>query len=371
MKICDDEYDIEELNDELTSLLLIGEVPLKFENWCCNSVGEKNLKKWKKLGSEAYQKTIQVLTLAFIPACERIIILAERVRGVLKSIQLKEEQMIIELVDLSTLISDLQSFLKTTLETIKHMSQQEILFNNFLEWFCDKVMETIDEEYRPKIKLDNKPNIGHDLLLFFDSTLKREDQAEKVDNFARVGSFLALLQKIDLNLEIASCKYVKPKVIQKMKTDTHPSVFREISGATEDKIQLLDVTCSSNFLLIVYVVSAAEPEPKLDQYNVGVFERSTPHKMLSRQKLLGDGVLTPPGTLNHAHVWEKYDVGKQAGKKNVTKAFSVQFAFSYNPPQQSVAEGVRQLEFHLFENRRFVNYNLQLKANGELKIDQQ
>ena len=57
-RLCDEAYGYGKLKSELEALFLLGEISCDLEDWLCNSVGEKNFKRWKYLGCEAYQKTV-------------------------------------------------------------------------------------------------------------------------------------------------------------------------------------------------------------------------------------------------------------------------------------------------------------------------
>ncbi|QLG74553.1 hypothetical protein HG535_0G04360 [Zygotorulaspora mrakii] len=368
-KVCDHDYDIENLNQQLSSLLLIGEVPIELEDWFINAFGEKNLKKWKKLALEAYQKTAQVLTLTFIPACERLLILAERIGGLSKSLQLLETQMIGELSELSTLTTTLQSFLETTLRTIKDVSYQEMLFTVFQEWFSDRVMESINEDYKPKMKLDDQPDIAHKLLKFFESRLKKEDQQEAVNDLAKVNSFDTLLRQVNENLESVLDQNIKPKVLHKIKRGYHYSVFKTTNADNEFlplDTELLDVTTSPSLPVIVFIASNKSHAPQHTTYSLGSLEKTVPSKTASKQVYL-EIPTKINSQINQARVWETFRkeediVSREHKNKNVTRTLSVELGFEYCADTNS--RDSCDAERDKFK----MHYRCIIESSGQLKI---
>ncbi|CDH15837.1 uncharacterized protein ZBIST_0613 [Zygosaccharomyces bailii] len=137
-RTCDGAFGYVPLQEQLTELLLIGSVSSGLEDWLVNSIGDKNLRRWRKLGTEAYHKTLQVLTLAFLPVCERLIVLSQRLRGILASMNLPCPTQ-----------QPLQELLHAVLEAIARLSAQQRLLGSFLDWLEDKVHGSLDEDYKP------------------------------------------------------------------------------------------------------------------------------------------------------------------------------------------------------------------------------
>lgn len=141
-RTCDGAFGYLPLQEQLTELLLVGSVSPKLEDWFVNSIAEKNLKRWRKLGTDAYHKTLQVLTLAFLPACERLIALSQRQRGILASLRIPPPTQ-----------QPLQDLLQAVLEAIACLSSQQRSLGCFLDWLDDRVRESLDEDYKPQHKI--------------------------------------------------------------------------------------------------------------------------------------------------------------------------------------------------------------------------
>ena len=145
-------YEGDDLATRLRDILLTGYIPDDLEEWLCNSVGDKNYKRWKQLSTRMYGDLNNVLTLAVVPACERLILAAERMQGIHKSLKLqrfcKDYAGELTTVELQTLISECQTLLEFTLNLITELNRDAALHQVFAEWFYDVVMETVDEDYK-------------------------------------------------------------------------------------------------------------------------------------------------------------------------------------------------------------------------------
>lgn len=168
------------LREQLQELMLLGAVTPELEDWLVNSVGEKNLKRWRKLGTDAYHKTLQVLTLACLPACERLISLGQKCRGNLLSQQMNPPS-----------IDSLQLFLKNILETIANLSSQQRLLGSFLDWFDDRVHESIDEDYKLRSSIHDNSGLGPDLASYLQLRL-----SDSSTEFSAVASLTHSLTKM-------------------------------------------------------------------------------------------------------------------------------------------------------------------------------
>lgn len=223
-KICDSAYGYPILYEDLQSLLLAGGSSVELENWLCYTVGEKNSKKWRKMGLEMYQKAVQILTLSFIPACERLILLSERCRAHLKALQLTETSAITEFPLLASLTSLGQACLRTTIETIQGVSAQEVLFRTFLEWFDDRVHEALDEDYKPKLLLDSNGKIGYEISTYLGLRINPDKQSEYDNKILRLDSFQHTLISLSEALQLARAQDIEPTVLHKITSEPRQSV---------------------------------------------------------------------------------------------------------------------------------------------------
>lgn len=280
-KVCGNTFGFQRLNEELTSLLLVGSVSEQLEDWLCNTIGEKNFKKWKKLELEGYQKSIQILTLSFIPACERLIILTERFRGMLKALQLREDQKVVKLVEIADFIRILQSCLKLILEAIQRISSQERLSQIFFEWFNDKVHESLDEDYKPKVRLESDSTIGHDLALYIKLQFKEKSQSKLLDEFIKVETIDNVLREITHNLEVVANLYVLPRVLQKIHVEYRHKILNENN---EQKCELLDIAHAPLHSHILYVLASTIDESTT--YSIGTLDTHTLTKVSQEVPLI-------------------------------------------------------------------------------------
>ncbi|GCE99976.1 hypothetical protein ZYGM_002789 [Zygosaccharomyces mellis] len=187
-------YDL--LREQLVNLMLVGNVTPELEDWLVNSIGEKNLKRWRKLGTDAYHKTLQVLTLACLPACERLISLGQRCTGNLLSHHLTSSSF-----PLLPPIDCLQFFLKKVLEAIATLSSQQKLLSSFLDWFDDRVHESTDEDYKSHFDLHDNNSLGADIasylqLRIMDSSLEFSSIVGLTHSLNTMGNCISSLESI-------------------------------------------------------------------------------------------------------------------------------------------------------------------------------
>ncbi|KTB16334.1 Anaphase-promoting complex subunit 4 [Nakaseomyces glabratus] len=178
--------------DVLERLFLIGELDTKLGNWFKETINEKNLKKWSRLGNEFYSNFKQILIIVFVPICERLMVLTNRINGMIKGIDLQESQET-SLLD----ISELQSFLNLVLKLLAELNEDETYFKqDFLPWLTDKVYESINNEYKSvffKAEYGNNKRILN-IIKYFEATVieidyslrtqlnKLKDENEKIIN---------------------------------------------------------------------------------------------------------------------------------------------------------------------------------------------
>lgn len=231
-KVCDNAFGYRALHEELESLLLAGDVSVELENWLCYTVGDKNLKKWKKLGLDMYQKSIQILTLSFIPACERLILLSNRCRANLEALQLLESCSIVETTNFTNLTSLGQDCLRLALETIQGASAQEVFFSAFLEWLTDWVHEALDEDYKPKLSLDSNCRTAHQISTYLSLRIDPENQADYDNTVFRLDSFQTLLHNVSETLQIIGNQEIEPKLLRKISR----KVFHNLAEKNHQKL---------------------------------------------------------------------------------------------------------------------------------------
>ncbi|SCV00268.1 LAME_0G08614g1_1 [Lachancea meyersii CBS 8951] len=150
-----DAYSGQDLYTQLCEILVSGCVDPALEDWLCNSIGDKNFKRWKQLSTRMYRDLSNVLTLAIVPACERLILECEKLQGIHKSIKLHKMKDKCEFETaswaspkLDTLLHVCQEILQSTLRWISDLNLEAALHTLFADWFFDVVMECVDEDYK-------------------------------------------------------------------------------------------------------------------------------------------------------------------------------------------------------------------------------
>ncbi|QLL32016.1 hypothetical protein HG536_0C01840 [Torulaspora globosa] len=214
-RVCDRAFGYPELHEELETLLLTGCISQELGDWLCNTVNEKNSKKLRKLSLEMYQKSTQIFTLAFIPACERLILLSEGCRGLLSAIEAIETGSISSICHTEELTAAGQAILKLTLEAIQNVKSRELLFQTFWPWFDDRVHEALDEDYKPKLKLDGQSKTGYEIAAYLDSQFRDSQPSLHLDDLFKADSFKIALNKFSTKLSILRDQQMEPYLLQK------------------------------------------------------------------------------------------------------------------------------------------------------------
>ncbi|KOH00965.1 anaphase promoting complex subunit 4 [Saccharomyces eubayanus] len=254
-RICDEAYGYSKLKSELECLFLLGEVPCDLDDWLCNAVGEKNFKRWKVLGCEAYQKTVQVFTLAFVPTCERIIIFVQKVKGVLEAFSIQDESdNNADLTAVELLLKQSQELLNITLKSIIDLGKDEALFEKFLMWFNDRIHEGLDEDYKSKFEFEDDPYFGYDLLNFFEKFLfgGNTDSSSVID----MNLYRDLINSMtDMEKDIAK-NNVNPHIQRQILFQSKADVFSQRYPSSQ--INLLDAIKLPKQNYIVYLLQVTE-----------------------------------------------------------------------------------------------------------------
>lgn len=149
-----------DLIDDLTELLFTGSVPPELEDWLSNTIGDKNLRRWKKLSSVMYENAVKIMVLTMVPVCERLILCGERLHGIIKGLKLiglKEPEDNLEVLEAQKLVCLSQEALETIIVSIKQINVDSNLHEAFIDWFHDTVMEAVDEDYKRKTPYNYDP----------------------------------------------------------------------------------------------------------------------------------------------------------------------------------------------------------------------
>lgn len=146
----------------LLDVLFTGYVPSELEDWLCNTIGDKNLRKWKHLSSKLYTDLNKIMVLTIVPACERLILCGERLHGIIRGLKLlkfgfEADGSGIDAVEVDEFVELCQEMLELTLKSVRELNIETNLHNVFIEWFNDVVMEAVDEDYKRKETYDYNP----------------------------------------------------------------------------------------------------------------------------------------------------------------------------------------------------------------------
>ncbi|QHS72330.1 anaphase promoting complex subunit 4 [Saccharomyces paradoxus] len=263
-RLCDEAYGYSKLKSELEALFLLGEISCDLEDWLCNSVGEKNLKRWKFVGCEAYQKTVQVLTLIFVPACERIIIFVEKLRAILEAFSIQNKfSHTSDLTAVEALLKNSQKLLTITLKSIIGLGKDEILFEKFFIWFNDRIHEALDEDYKLKFKFEDDPYFGYDLLTYFDRILSRK--STESNSLINVKSYRDLINSMsDMEKEISQTNvnsHIQQHILVKSRAEVYSQKY------PSSQINMLDALKLPKHNYIVYLIQVSKQNNGQDAFS--------------------------------------------------------------------------------------------------------
>ncbi|AOW03984.1 anaphase-promoting complex, cyclosome, subunit 4-domain-containing protein [Yarrowia lipolytica] len=180
-------WDQKRICSEIFDILLTGAPDQYFQNWLCNLLGDKALKKWRKQASVCYDACFKLIVTNMIPVCERIVVLLSSLKGlgewterglVLGLDPEPYKRAIFQTIDL----------MKTLRQLLREFSCRSKYFLAFLVWlqqFCEQLNEV-------------EPNQGDETLV----PIKTEDVANYLCNhFYEEGSSQPLVHNIDSRLE--------------------------------------------------------------------------------------------------------------------------------------------------------------------------
>lgn len=142
---------------ELYELLLTGMMSDNLKSWLENSVGEKNLKKWLKLGNNCIDQVKFKIFSLLIPAAERLIILVSKLKHLSGwnedrlSGDLSEEDKISKLLGLNSKELDesielTKNLLRNVYKFVIGLNHEQKLFNCFINWLTTILDDLKDED---------------------------------------------------------------------------------------------------------------------------------------------------------------------------------------------------------------------------------
>ncbi|CCE64902.1 hypothetical protein TPHA_0J00790 [Tetrapisispora phaffii CBS 4417] len=206
--VCVDAYEgYDNLYRSMTNLLLTGEISEEFEDWLINTIGERNLRKWKNLGIELLDKLVQILSLIFIPITEKFIITAERIQNYITAMRLSDNSKILENdSEINDLILNLSNILKTSIKQIPILNNDKMAFEIFIDWIRNTIYLIIDENYKSKLSLSSSNSYPFDIQKYINLQFKDHNKAI----LTVVDEFETYANKILIDLDMIDEKLIKP-----------------------------------------------------------------------------------------------------------------------------------------------------------------
>ncbi|KAG5361600.1 Anaphase-promoting complex subunit 4 [Yarrowia sp. C11] len=179
-------WDQKRICSEIFDILLTGAPDEYFQNWLCDLLGDKALKKWRKQASVCYDACFKLIVTNMIPVCERIVVLLSSLKGLG---EWTERGLVLGLdpEPYKRAISQTIELMKTLRQLLRDFSCGSKYFLAFLVWlqqFCEQLNEV-------------EPNQGDETLV----PIKTEDVANYLCNhFYEEGSSQPLVDDIDSRL---------------------------------------------------------------------------------------------------------------------------------------------------------------------------
>lgn len=129
--------------DELYNLLLTGMMNDEVKDWIQNTVGDRGVKRWSKIGETAFESTRRTILYHLVPACERLILLLSKLNSMSKSSVTLSEKF--ELEHLNNSSQAVKKLLKLLFDFVFKINREQELFNSFIIWIHSTLSELQDE----------------------------------------------------------------------------------------------------------------------------------------------------------------------------------------------------------------------------------
>ncbi|CCD27019.1 anaphase promoting complex subunit 4 NDAI_0J01270 [Naumovozyma dairenensis CBS 421] len=295
---------------QLKLSLLSGEMSEELIEWLTLSIGEKNLKKWKRLSEELYSKSIQIFSLALIPACELTLLLSQKCLAILNAIEIEKKARIRAKSKLSTnsthtnielnsrqdkiltefspsfleLIEILQKFGSRCLQNLRKISYIEKQSSLFLKWLQEMIFHALDEDHVPKLDTYSNPIICLDLSNFLNklivlSTDKNKEDREEDQNplvndddenelFCSMEETTTMLQRINYLSRSIDEKGIQPTLQQCLYLGPNIQFITEREFDPSKEITVKDVVKVLNGSILLYLLQVKSLDSR-DLFYVG------------------------------------------------------------------------------------------------------
>ena len=217
-------------------------------HWLCNVVGEKNLKKWKRLSETKYQKIIQIISLAVLPALEKLSLLSIRCEALVVAIALPASGHMQELEYFDSLKRTTAALCNQALNITQKTSEEEKKCSVFILWIQDLIFECVDEDYVPKLNICEDGSVVPTLMEIIDQFFQDTTKEKSTD-----GTDLSknLLKSISDTLENIDSSYVRNMLLKTMKIR---GTARSFTENFDEDVTILDIFYCAKYPFLVYLV---------------------------------------------------------------------------------------------------------------------
>lgn len=230
-RVCEEAYGYERLYNELREMFLTGYVSNDLSQWLRYTVGRKRMQDWARLVHEAYNKTNELLTLVFIPACEKFLVLLERCQGLIMAMRILRyqstdkgsssscslEDCLRESPELTTLKRDIQELLALCIRVVKSTAIDNESSTAFMEWLTDCVERESDNNLQTTLDYGNDATFAIRIHKAIETFLSPPNDTTTAmgpgrhDLFERA-PFERLVNGIAKQLDQIDTKYIKPEL---------------------------------------------------------------------------------------------------------------------------------------------------------------
>lgn len=134
----------ETVGDQLYDLLLTGMMSEELKDWLENTIGDRGITRWSKIGDTAFDNTRRTIFYHLVPACERLMILLHNIKGAANSSFSEDNKLKMDFINAST--ASVQKLMKLLFQCIITVNKEQNLFGSYVSWICHVLKELQDEE---------------------------------------------------------------------------------------------------------------------------------------------------------------------------------------------------------------------------------
>jgi hypothetical protein len=135
----------ESVSDELYNLLLTGMMNDDVKDWLENTIADRGVKRWEKLGEVTFDNVRRTIIYHLIPACERLIILLSDLKSIFEILLIEQEENdMIPLINES--LKSVKEYLNSIFQFIIKINREQELFNSCISWVNFVLIELQEED---------------------------------------------------------------------------------------------------------------------------------------------------------------------------------------------------------------------------------